>query len=199
MFLEEGGLDHRAVPWQHPGVVGDEERPAACRHVLDPGRRDPPVGVVDPAEDGQEDLRVDRVEAELVDLQVLPPGDFRLLVEELDDRHHRRDVDDLPPGRLAEGRGQLAERFQRQHRRLFPQSPDRRRELDAPPALPVYLRPGSDLERHVAIELFQLLPLAPLRGCAHDAGHLPSNQYLGGRDSCLHLSDRRRCLPGPSL
>ena len=167
--LEERGLDHGAVPGQHPRVVRDQQRPARGGHVLHPGRLHPPVGVVDPAEGGQEGLGVGGVKAELVNLDVLTPGHLCLLVEELDDCHHRRHVDDFPPGQPAERLRQPADRLERPHRRLAAEPPHRARQLDPDPAPPVDLAPGADLKSHIAIKRLQPAPLNPIGGLGHEA------------------------------
>ena len=143
-------------------MVGDQQGPAPGRDVVDAGRLDAPVVVVDPAEDRQKGLGVLGVEAELVDLEVLAAGDLRLLVEKLDDRHHGGEVDDLPPGRLAERRGQPPDRLQREHGRLLAKPADGGWQHDPRPPVLVDLGPGPNLQGDVAVEGFQALALAAL-------------------------------------
>ncbi len=150
MLREDGGLDHRAVPGQHAGVVGDQKRATRGGHVLDAGRLDAPVVAVERLERGEERLRPLPVESEVVHRVVRSaPCELSLLVDELHDLHHSVEVDHVPPGEAAKARVQLTDALDRVHRRIALQPPDRLRQaktrtgrhddlrlLAVPPALP---------------------------------------------------------------
>ena len=99
---EHRRLDHRAVPRQHAGVVGDQQGTTSRRHVLDAGGLDAPVVAIQDLEHGEERFGPLRVEAEVVDLVGgAALSELALLVGELNKLHHAVEVDDLVAGRLA--------------------------------------------------------------------------------------------------
>ena len=102
VLRKDRGLDHRAVPWQHARMVGDEKRAAGGWDVLDPGCLDPPVVAIHQVEQRQERFGPLRVEAEVVDGIVRASlREFALLVQELDDLHQAVHVNHLAAGDLA--------------------------------------------------------------------------------------------------
>ena len=125
MLREDGRLDHRPVPRQDAGVVGDEKRATCGGHVLDPSSLHPPVVAVQSLEQNQKRLSPFGVEAEIVDRVVgTPPCKLALLVDELHDRHEPIHVDDVAPGHVSQARGQVADSLERIHRRLALQAAD---------------------------------------------------------------------------
>ncbi len=54
MLGEDGGLDHRPVPWEDARMIGDEQGTTGRGHMLDARRLDPPVVAIERLEDGQE-------------------------------------------------------------------------------------------------------------------------------------------------
>ncbi len=79
MLVVQPGLQHDRVEREHPGMVGDEQRAAAGRHVVEPAHLDPePLLVQQPGQRDQQPGVELRVETELVDLALagdLAPGE----------------------------------------------------------------------------------------------------------------------------
>ena len=103
MLGENRGFDHRPVPGQNPGVVGDQEGSPGGGYVLDPCRLDAPVVAVQRLENSEKRFRKLRIEAEVVDRVIRPPArKLALLIDELDHFHDPVQVDHVPPGELAQ-------------------------------------------------------------------------------------------------